>query len=155
AACLPGRWAAAPRHAAARAAGPPTPAPARLQPGEPAGPLAGHAAGPAGARGLAAAPAGHRGPAGAGRPRPPAQPAPGLPSRAALRGRHIALVDDVLTTGATCAALARLLLDAGAARVDVYCLARTPKPDAANTGRATAARPANAYTPTPFRPTAI
>ncbi|HLT04294.1 MAG TPA: ComF family protein [Pseudomonas sp.] len=78
-----------------------------------------------------------------------------LAPRAEVRGRHIALVDDVLTTGATCAALARLLLDAGAARVDVYCLARTPKPDAANTGRATAARPANAYTPTPFRPTAI
>jgi ComF family protein len=42
--------------------------------------------------------------------------------------RHLALVDDVLTTGATAQALARLLRDAGAARVDVYCLARTPKP---------------------------
>jgi predicted amidophosphoribosyltransferase len=40
----------------------------------------------------------------------------------------LALVDDVLTTGATAQALARLLMDAGAARVDVYCLARTPKP---------------------------
>lgn len=47
---------------------------------------------------------------------------------AALSNRHLALVDDVLTTGATAQALARLLLDAGAARVDVYCLARTPKP---------------------------
>jgi ComF family protein len=47
---------------------------------------------------------------------------------AALNNRHLALVDDVLTTGATAQALARLLLDAGAARVDVYCLARTPKP---------------------------
>ncbi|MDR6961132.1 ComF family protein [Pseudomonas brassicacearum] len=47
---------------------------------------------------------------------------------ASLRNRHLALVDDVLTTGATAEALARLLLDAGAARVDVYCLARTPKP---------------------------
>ncbi|MGN8277168.1 double zinc ribbon domain-containing protein [Pseudomonas sp. SMV71] len=45
-----------------------------------------------------------------------------------LRKRHLALVDDVLTTGATAEALAGLLLDAGAARVDVYCLARTPKP---------------------------
>lgn len=43
-------------------------------------------------------------------------------------GLHLALVDDVLTTGATAERLARLLLDAGAARVDVYCLARTPKP---------------------------
>ena len=47
---------------------------------------------------------------------------------ARIKGRHLALVDDVLTTGATAQALARLLMDAGAARVDVYCLARTPKP---------------------------
>ena len=47
---------------------------------------------------------------------------------ACIKGRHLALVDDVLTTGATAQALARLLMDAGAARVDVYCLARTPKP---------------------------
>ena len=47
---------------------------------------------------------------------------------ATVKGRHLALVDDVLTTGATAQALARLLMDAGAARVDVYCLARTPKP---------------------------
>jgi len=45
-----------------------------------------------------------------------------------LAGRHIAIVDDVLTTGATAEALARLLKRAGAVRVDVYCLARTPKP---------------------------
>lgn len=42
-----------------------------------------------------------------------------------IRGRHLALVDDVVTTGATCAALTRSLLTAGARRVDVYCLART------------------------------
>ena len=47
---------------------------------------------------------------------------------AVVKGQHLALVDDVLTTGATAQALARLLMDAGAARVDVYCLARTPKP---------------------------
>jgi ComF family protein len=47
---------------------------------------------------------------------------------AQVKGRHLALVDDVLTTGATAQALARLLMEAGAARVDVYCLARTPKP---------------------------
>ncbi|MGH8393635.1 MAG: ComF family protein, partial [Pseudomonas sp.] len=37
-------------------------------------------------------------------------------------------IDDVLTTGATASSLARLLMDAGARQVDVYCLARTPKP---------------------------
>ncbi|WP_237140561.1 ComF family protein [Pseudomonas oryzihabitans] len=47
---------------------------------------------------------------------------------AALEGRHVALVDDVLTTGATADSLARLLKRAGARRVDVYCLARTPPP---------------------------
>ncbi|CRM36151.1 ComF family protein [Pseudomonas sp. 58 R 3] len=47
---------------------------------------------------------------------------------AQVRGRHFALVDDVLTTGATAHSLARLLMDAGARQVDVYCLARTPKP---------------------------
>ena len=46
----------------------------------------------------------------------------------AVSGRHVALVDDVLTTGATAEALASLLVKAGAARVDVYCLARTPAP---------------------------
>lgn len=47
---------------------------------------------------------------------------------ALVQGRHFALVDDVLTTGATAHSLARLLLSAGARQVDVYCLARTPKP---------------------------
>ena len=51
-----------------------------------------------------------------------------LSERAAVTGLHLALVDDVLTTGATAEALARLLLRAGARRIDVYCLARTPKP---------------------------
>lgn len=41
---------------------------------------------------------------------------------------HIAIVDDVLTTGATAATMAQALLDAGAARVDLWCLARTPAP---------------------------
>lgn len=50
---------------------------------------------------------------------------------APLQGRHVALVDDVLTTGATAQALASLLLKAGARRVDVYCLARTAKPGSA------------------------
>ncbi|MCX7078515.1 MAG: ComF family protein, partial [Pseudomonas sp.] len=47
---------------------------------------------------------------------------------ALIKGRHLALVDDVLTTGTTAESLARLLMQAGARRVDVYCLARTPKP---------------------------
>lgn len=51
-----------------------------------------------------------------------------LTPNAQIKGRHLALVDDVLTTGATAQSLARLLIGAGAARVDVYCLARTPKP---------------------------
>ncbi len=46
----------------------------------------------------------------------------------ALQHQHVALVDDVMTTGATAESLARLLIHAGARRVDLYCLARTPKP---------------------------
>jgi ComF family protein len=45
-----------------------------------------------------------------------------------VKGKHIALIDDVLTTGSTTDVIARLLKKAGARRVDVYCLARTPKP---------------------------
>ncbi|MBB2493846.1 ComF family protein [Aquipseudomonas ullengensis] len=51
-----------------------------------------------------------------------------LNAQAQLAGRHVAVIDDVLTTGATAEAIARLLRKAGAARVDIYCLARTPKP---------------------------
>ncbi|MFZ3206328.1 MAG: ComF family protein [Pseudomonas sp.] len=51
-----------------------------------------------------------------------------LAPASAVSGLHLALVDDVLTTGATAESLARLLKKAGAARVDIYCLARTPKP---------------------------
>lgn len=48
--------------------------------------------------------------------------------RTALPGRTVALVDDVMTTGATAAELARVLLRAGAARVEVWVFARTPQP---------------------------
>ncbi len=46
----------------------------------------------------------------------------------ALEGRNVALVDDVMTTGATADALARVLKAAGAARVSVWAVARTPDP---------------------------
>ena len=44
----------------------------------------------------------------------------------ALRGRRVALVDDVMTTGATLAEAARVLLAAGAAEVQAWVVARTP-----------------------------
>lgn len=42
----------------------------------------------------------------------------------ALPAQHVALIDDVLTTGSTAAELTRLLLSAGAQRVEVWALAR-------------------------------
>lgn len=41
-------------------------------------------------------------------------------------GKHIALVDDVVTTGSTVSELSLLLKKAGAAQVEIWCLARTP-----------------------------
>ncbi|MBX8491902.1 ComF family protein [Pseudomonas cichorii] len=46
-----------------------------------------------------------------------------------VQGKHLALIDDVLTTGSTADVIARTLLSNGARRVDVYCLARTPRPE--------------------------
>ena len=43
-----------------------------------------------------------------------------------VAGRHVVLVDDVLTTGATANACAEALLAAGARRVDVYTVGRAP-----------------------------
>jgi ComF family protein len=50
-------------------------------------------------------------------------PAPG--ARARLAGRHVALVDDVLTTGASAVAASRALREAGVARITLWLLART------------------------------
>ena len=46
---------------------------------------------------------------------------------AELRGQTVTLVDDVMTTSATAAEIARALLQAGAAQVHVWVVARTPK----------------------------
>ena len=53
--------------------------------------------------------------------------------RAAIGGKdpaalHVAILDDVMTTGTTLRECARVLRRAGFARVDVWALARAPKP---------------------------
>ncbi|EAM9236685.1 DNA utilization protein GntX [Salmonella enterica] len=42
-----------------------------------------------------------------------------------VRGLHMVIVDDVVTTGSTVAEIAQLLLRSGAATVQVWCLCRT------------------------------
>jgi len=49
--------------------------------------------------------------------------------KAPLNDRSIAIVDDVVTTGSTVQQLCKLLLDAGAKSVDIYCVCRTPEPN--------------------------
>ncbi len=51
------------------------------------------------------------------------------PSRqVSLHGQHVAVVDDVMTSGATLGEAAAALRRAGAGRVDAWVLARTPAP---------------------------
>ena len=49
-------------------------------------------------------------------------------ARVALQGLHVAIVDDVMTTGATLAAATQAARDAGATQVDVHVVARTLPP---------------------------
>ena len=49
--------------------------------------------------------------------------------RGELAGRHVAVVDDVMTTGSTAAEIARVLRQAGASTVEIWVLARTPRPE--------------------------
>jgi ComF family protein len=48
-----------------------------------------------------------------------------------LAGRRVAIVDDVMTTGATLEEAARTLLRAGAVAVEAWVVARTPRPHGA------------------------
>lgn len=45
-----------------------------------------------------------------------------------LKNQHLVVVDDVITTGATVTCLTQRLLNIGAASVDIWAIARTPKP---------------------------
>ena len=68
--------------------------------------------------------AGTAGPGGSVMYGAPSMSVPRLVER--IRGRPVVLIDDVLTTGATVSECARVLLRAGASRVDVLTLARVP-----------------------------
>ena len=48
--------------------------------------------------------------------------------RSEIAGRHVAVVDDVMTTASTVAEISRVLAQAGAASVQVWVFARTPRP---------------------------
>ncbi|WP_319535943.1 phosphoribosyltransferase family protein [uncultured Vibrio sp.] len=42
--------------------------------------------------------------------------------------KHVAIVDDVVTTGSTVRQLCQLLLEVGVESIDIYCICRTPAP---------------------------
>ncbi|GAA5317452.1 MAG: hypothetical protein AseanaTS_26570 [Candidatus Pelagadaptatus aseana] len=44
-----------------------------------------------------------------------------------VSGKHIALIDDVMTTGSTLRSASKILKDCGACRVDLWIIARTAK----------------------------
>lgn len=46
-----------------------------------------------------------------------------------LAGKHVALIDDVVTTSATARVISQVLRDAGVAKIDIWSLARTDKTD--------------------------
>ena len=52
--------------------------------------------------------------------------------RSEIEGRSVTLVDDVMTSAATASEISRVLRSAGAARVDVWVVARTPRADDAH-----------------------
>ena len=47
---------------------------------------------------------------------------------ASVKGMHIAIIDDVMTSGSTVNALAKKLKQAGAQRVSIWCLCRSEPP---------------------------
>jgi ComF family protein len=49
------------------------------------------------------------------------------PTAKKLKGEHIMLIDDVMTTGSTAHSMALILKKAGASKVGIWCLARTAK----------------------------
>jgi ComF family protein len=63
------------------------------------------------------------------------------PRQGQLTGRHVALVDDVLTTGATAREACRTLLRAGARSVELWMLARTPAPCSTSSSSTPRSRP--------------
>ena len=49
-----------------------------------------------------------------------------IPNPAVINGLHVAVVDDVYTTGATARAISKKLKSAGATKVSIWAVARTP-----------------------------